>query len=133
MSKRPQKTKLMKSPYSLDDLLWIGKYLDKYGAARVTVEAYQDPISEAQRNYYFGVVVQICEDEYGYTKDEMHEQLKRLYLPDYTSITEEITKLGYDLSNLPQIFAHIAKVYDNMSITDENKGSFERYLKRIRE
>ena len=41
----------MKPPYSMDDLLWIGKYLDKWGECKVIVEKYQDPISERQRNY----------------------------------------------------------------------------------
>jgi len=130
--KRQKIQKLMKSPYNLDDLLWIGKYLDKWGECKITVERYQDPISERQRNYYFGVVVKICEEYYWYSREEMHEELKKLYLPDYVSISEEITKLGYDLKNLPQIFAFIAKTYDSLSITNETKGSFEAYLKRIR-
>ena len=62
--KRQKIQKIMKPPYSMDDLLWIGKYLDKWGECKVIVEKYQDPISERQRNYYFGVVVKICEDYY---------------------------------------------------------------------
>lgn len=130
--KRQKIQKILRPPFSLDDLLWIGKKVEKWGEVKLTVEKYDDPISQRQRDYYFGVVVDICEKEYWYSRDEMHEELKKLYLPDYASIGDEITKLGYSMDDLPQIFAYIAKAYDGLSITGETKWSFEQYLKRIR-
>lgn len=133
MTKKPYKSKLLNAPASLDDVLFILDFVEKHGRVKVELTKYEDGISEAQRNYYFWVVVKICGDYYGYTTTEMHEELKRKYLPDYESLSEQIHQLGYTIDDLPAIFSHIAKAYDHLSITDEKVGSFERYLKRIRE
>lgn len=36
--------------------------------------------SDPQNKYYWGCVVQILSDELGYTKDEVHEMLKREFI-----------------------------------------------------
>src|SRR5688572_9941373 len=57
---------------------------------RVRIEPEPDAISDGQRKYYFGRIIQPLVDITGYHKDEWHGMLKTSFFPDdgRTSITQ---------------------------------------------
>ena len=44
------------------------------------VKKYFPQRSKAENNYYWACIVEVLADEFGYTKTEMHESLKSLFL-----------------------------------------------------
>lgn len=63
----------------------------------------------------------------------MHVELKRKYLPDYENV---LAQMGYEnptAENIADILQKFLSIYQDLTITAENTGSFEAYLKRIRE
>ncbi len=57
----------------------------------VTLKLRSKEPSDPQRRYYFGVVVELCAEHLGYTKDEMHDAFKAALLMDNTG---PIPKIG---------------------------------------
>ena len=53
----------------------------KDGEVEVIVLRRRATRSDAQNRYYWGVIVQMLSDKYGYTPDEMHDVLKAKFLP----------------------------------------------------
>lgn len=90
-------------------------------------------ISEKQRWYYFWVVVDICREYHGYSKDEMHGHLKRWYLPDTQALLDELSPLHNDLDGARRVIDRFLQIHEDLTITNETTGSFEEYLKNIRE
>lgn len=90
-------------------------------------------ISEKQRWYYFWVVVDICREYHGYSKDEMHQLLKRSFLPDYEDLLTQLAGHKEDIDDVRLIMARFLSLYEDLTITNETTGTFEEYLKRIRE
>lgn len=86
----------------------------KLEGKRVTVEvaAYRKSRSAQQSRYYFGVVVAILGDEFGYTRDEMHAALNHRFLGDVDERTG-LMKIG--------------------STRDLSTAEFEEHMSRIRE
>jgi hypothetical protein len=75
----------------------------------VTVSLWRKPRSGKQNGYYFGVVVEMLANHFGYTPDEMHAALSQMFLLDRTKkfpVVKSTTKL--------------------------NTAEFEEYLGRIR-
>lgn len=88
--------------------------LRKMEGKRVTVEIepWRKSRSAQQSRYYFGVVVAILGDEFGYTKDEMHAALCHRFLGDVDEQTG-LMKIG--------------------STKDLSTAEFEEHMSRIRE
>lgn len=101
--------------------------------AIVSVRRDVGTISEKQRGYYFWVVVEICREYHGYSKDEMHGHLKRWYLPDTQSLLDELSPLYNDLDGARRVIDRFLQIHEDLTITNETTGSFEEYLKNIRE
>lgn len=78
----------------------------------VEVEAYRKSRSAQQNRYYFGVVVAILGEEFGYTRDEMHAALCHRFLGDVDERTG-LMKIG--------------------STKDLSTAEFEEHMSRIRE
>ena len=73
----------------------------KTGAhVEIIIRKYREKRTDEQNRYYFGVVVPILADHFGYEKDEMHEELKVLFNPIQSKIDpsrqigESTTKLS---------------------------------------
>lgn len=56
----------------------------KQGDIAVSVSKWTKPRSTLQNRYYWGVIVELLSDYFGYTPEEMHEALKYQFLLDYT-------------------------------------------------
>lgn len=78
----------------------------------LTVERFSKQRSLNQNRYYWGVVINILKDEIGYTKNEMHDALRRHFLT-----VEEEGKI------LPTV----------KSTTELDTMGFEEYLQEVRE
>ena len=105
----------------------------KDGEYTCEVEKYNECLSERQRKYYFGVVIPTCaKDEAwrGYGKTEIHETLKTLYLPDYEAFLAQFDDMGKP--NIKDVMQRFLLLYHDLTIRTETKGTFERYLSRIR-
>ena len=50
------------------------------GLQIVTIKKHRAKRSSNENRYYWGVIVRILGDEFGYLPDEMHQVLKRLFL-----------------------------------------------------
>ena len=76
-------------------------YLDKLsGAVEVIVKPYKANRSDNQNRYYWGVVVPMIADETGYTKDEMHEILRGLFLGDTVNVYGKEVKISRSTASL---------------------------------
>lgn len=122
----------------LDSSTKIDDAIAKVGLpAIVTVKHDAWGISEKQRGYYFWVVVEITRQYHGYSKEEMHGHLKRGYLPDYEELLWELSELHDDtdsmVDDVRRIMQRFLQIHEDLTITNETTGSFEEYLKRIRE
>lgn len=53
---------------------------DLFGRVEVIVKKYRKQRSNDQNEYYWGVIVDILADHWGYTKDEAHEAIKLKFL-----------------------------------------------------
>lgn len=78
----------------------------------VDVEPYRKSRSAQQNRYYWGVVVAILGEEFGYTPDEMHAALNHRFLGDVDERTG-LMKIG--------------------STKDLGTAEFEEHMSRIRE
>ena len=87
----------------------------------VVVRPYTDksPRSNQQSRYYWGVVIPLISDYTGYTKDEIHEILKHLFLAEMLEIKSKDGE---------QHKIRIAK-----STTDLNTTEMEDFLSNIRQ
>ena len=47
----------------------------------IIIRKHRSKRSDAQSRYYFGVVVKILADHFGYDKEEMHEEMKLMFNP----------------------------------------------------
>lgn len=88
--------------------------LVKLNGKRVSVDisAWRKTRSAQQNRYYFGVVVAILGEEFGYTPDEMHAALNHRFLGDVDERTG-LMKIG--------------------STKDLSTAEFEEHMSRIRE
>ncbi len=71
-----------------------------------------------QSKYYFGVVVKIISDELGYTREEVHEICKQMFLSEIIFLK---TKKGVRQIRVPK------------STTELKTVEFEEYLSSIRQ
>ena len=74
--------------------------------------------STPENKYYWGVVVEILSDELGYSKNEIHEILKGMFLSDVKFLK---TKNGVKEARIPK------------STTELTTAEFENYLSEIRQ
>lgn len=118
----------------LDSSTKIDDAIAKVGLpAVVTVKHDSWGISEKQRGYYFWVVVEITRQYHWYSKEEMHGHLKRGYLPDYEELLGDLSKVEDDVDSVRKVMQRFLQIHEDLTITNETTGSFEEYLKRIRE
>lgn len=92
---------------------------------------FEEWLSEKQRKYYFWVVINVLwnnEQWWWYTLEEIHHEVKILYLPDYEMMLEELWQKN-DVTAMMQKFLNL---YHDLTITTEKKGNFERFLSRVR-
>ena len=87
---------------------WLATQKD--GTYTVSIGRERDRLSDRQRRYYFGVVVPILAEYFGYEPDEMHEALKWHFLRTHPD------------SPLPTV----------KSITKFSTAEMEEYLRRVR-
>jgi hypothetical protein len=50
------------------------------GLQIVTIKKHRKKRSSPENRYYWGVIIKVLGDEFGYLPDEMHQVLKRLFL-----------------------------------------------------
>jgi len=123
--------KLIRDKFQIQDYHTMKRYIKKQGKCTIVIEAYLELLSEAQRGYYFGVVVASCmksERWAGKTKERVHMELKTLYLPDYEELLSQFTPW----MTIPEIVQRFLTIYHDLTITSETKWEFEGYLSRIR-
>lgn len=127
MSKAHKKI-FLKDASPLDIIGFVGSFdYEKYW---LCVEKYEEALSDAQRNYYFGVVIDTLaksETYRGYTKDEVHWLMKVTYLKTDEDILES-TKDKEPAEALIRIY----RLFQDLTITSSSTGEFEAYLTRIR-
>lgn len=106
----------------------IDSALKKDDRVLVTVEKYVELLSDRQRWYYFWVVVSLVQKHHGFdTQEEAHFYVKQEYLPEYEWFLKSMW--GDDLNAMLKRFLSI---YHDLTITNQNKGEFERFLSRVR-
>lgn len=127
MSKAHKKIFHKDSP-PLDIMEFVTSFeLDKYW---VIVKKYEEALSDAQRNYYFGVVIDTlakAETYRGYTKDELHLLMKVRYLRTDEGILDATA-----MEDKSEMLIRIYRLFEDLTITDSSTGEFEGYLTRIR-
>ena len=97
-----------------DDRNKFDRYLlSLKGKVEIVVKKFKKERSLQQNKYYWSVVVPLISSELGYTREEMHEVLKSLFLKDHINFKGE---------NLVII----------RSTTDLKTDEFENYLSEIR-
>ena len=104
--------------------------------AIVTVKKDVGTISEKQRWYYFGCVIDIWREFRWYSKDEMHQLYKRMYLPDYEWLWDQMWNVFDEkktLDDMRVVMTKFLSIHEDLTITNETPWGFEEYLKRIRE
>ena len=52
----------------------------------IIIRKYRSKVTDPQRGYYFGVVVPILAEHFGYDKETMHEELKLMFNPVQSKI-----------------------------------------------
>jgi len=95
----------------------------------VSIEQEWVSISEKQRKYYFGVVVPYVMEKQWEGKEATHLYLKSRFLPDYEELLQKIQWT----TDIPDMLARFLSLHHDLTITEENTGSFEEYLSRIRQ
>jgi len=60
----------------------------------LTIRKVRNTRSLSQNKYYWGVVVEILADHFGYTPEELHEELKRKFNPQPSRIDHDKTYGG---------------------------------------
>ena len=81
----------------------------------LTVAPYTKSRSEAQNNYYWGVVIKILSEETGFSADEMHEVLKNMFL---VKVREDLKGRTFPVG---------------VSTTKLTTAEFEEFLAKVRE
>jgi hypothetical protein len=86
------------------------------GLQIVTIKKHRAKRSNSENRYYWGVVIKILSDEFGYLPDEMHEVLKRLFLAyeKPNQITGEIERFAKSTTGLTTEQAE--EYYENIRI-----------------
>jgi hypothetical protein len=95
--------------YDAETSLWLYLKPLLYKRVDVTIREHKSQRSSNQNNYYWGVVLPILGDYFGYDTDEMHEALKIKFL----------SKGACDIPTA-------------RSTTKLNTGEFEDFLERVR-
>jgi len=119
--------KLIREEISLDDFAKLDKEVKRLWKALITVEKYEEHLSENQRKYYFSVIVNWVAEYHWFWKEEAHIELKTEYLPDYEDFLKEMEWL--EVTKMMQKFLEI---YHDLTITNQKVWEFEAYLSRIR-
>lgn len=80
----------------------LSLYLNKFEGKEIqaTIEPKRKPRSRNENNYYFGVVVAMLGEHFGYEKEEMHEALKMLFLKVVRPSKPTTVKSTTDLSTV---------------------------------
>lgn len=123
--------KLIRSEITLDDFANIDNQVKKLGKALITIEKYEEHLSENQRKYYFWVCVATCmadEQWSWYTREEIHHELKIQYLPEYDKLLKDM----WEETNITDMMKRFLNLYHDLTITTTKKWEFEEYLNRIR-
>ena len=95
--------------------MWIESF--KTGTqVDIIIKKHVDKNTQKQRGYYFGVVVVILADYFGYEKEEMHEELKLKFNPVKSKLSSD-TIMGGSTTEL---------------LKDEYFGDEQSYVERIR-
>jgi hypothetical protein len=86
------------------------------GLQVVTIKKFRKKRSSQENKYYWGVVVKILSDEFGYLPDEMHDVLKRLFLAyeKPNQITGEVERFAKSTTGLTTEQAE--QYYENIRI-----------------
>lgn len=85
----------------------------------LTIQSFKKNRSNPENRYYWGVVVEILADEFGYTKDEMHEILKAKFLTEKIMLTTQTNTIEA-----------VDRVRSSATLTTQ---AFEKYLSEIRQ
>jgi hypothetical protein len=96
----------------------------------LSIKKYEEALSEAQRDYYFGVVIKILSETEvyrGYQKDEIHLLMKIRYLKTDENILQSTTS-----GDPSEALIRIYRLFEDLTITQSDTGEFEAYLTRIR-
>lgn len=104
--------------------------------AIVTVKHDSWGISEKQRGYYFWALIEIGRQFRWYSKQEMHEWYKKMYLPDYEWLWDQMSTVfdqNKTLDDMRIVMTKFLSLHEDLTITNETIGSFEDYMRRIRE
>ena len=99
---------------------------DKYW---VEVRKYEEALSEAQRNYYFWVVIKqlsMSETYKGYSKNDLHMLMKIRYLQDDQEILTKVRD-----QEPAEALLRIYNLFQDLSITQSTTWEFEAYLSKI--
>lgn len=124
--------KIVRTKFEFSDYTNMKKELKKNWKSTIEITKWEELLSPNQRKYYFGVVIwTIAKDnQYDwYTKDELHQEVKIQYLPEYDMFLKELIN-EKDISEMMKRFLSI---YHDLTITTSKKWEFERFLNRIRQ
>lgn len=96
----------------------------------VEIRKYDEALSEAQRNYYFGVVIKtlsLSETYRGHSKADIHMLMKIRYLQDDQDILQKVKD-----QDPWEALLRIYNLFQDLTITTSSTGEFEAYLSKIR-
>lgn len=127
--------RIIREKFYLSDYHDLKKAVKKNVKSVITVEPYEETISEAQRGYYFGVVVNTCskDEKYrGKNRQDIHTELKVQYLPEYEELLASFSG-RLEKSDIQDLLEKFLLLYHDLTITTSTKGEFEQYLTRIRQ
>ena len=79
----------------------LSRYLSQLeGEVQVTIESKKKKRSTAENNYYWGVVVELLSEHFGYTPEEMHSALKFEFLYVHRDSKPDTIRSTTDLSTV---------------------------------
>ena len=127
--------RIIREKFYLQDYHDLKKAVKKNVKSVITVEPYEETLSEAQRKYYFWVVVDTCskDEKYrGKNREEIHTELKVQYLPEYEELLKQFSWM-LEKSSVQGLLEKFLLLYHDLTITTSTKWEFEQYLTRIRQ
>lgn len=103
--------KVVRGKIELEDSAMFNKYLCGFEGKmiEVSVRKYRKSISTPQIRYYYGVIVSMLGDYFGYDKDNMDWELKRMFLgePDGNGLVKVPSKTVLDTGTAEDYFERI--------------------------
>lgn len=123
--------KIVREKFEFLDYNRMKKELKKNWKSTIIIEKWKESLSENQRKYYFSVVIWTISKDLQrdwYTLEEIHQEIKIQYLPEYEMILQELS----DKSDPIEMMRKFLSIYHDLTITTSTKWEFESFLNRIR-